>query len=101
MEFAGFDWDHGNRTKCRKHDMSIEDVESLFHGILHVEPDPAHSGREKRFKAVGKTPAGRNALVVFTLRQQENGMRIRPISARFMHRKEVEHYEKEIARAKK
>ncbi|MEY4270890.1 MAG: Ribonuclease toxin, BrnT, of type toxin-antitoxin system, partial [Pseudomonadota bacterium] len=35
--------------------------------------------------------------VVFTLRQYGAETRIRPISARHMHRKEIEHYEKEIS----
>jgi hypothetical protein len=37
--------------------------------------------------------------IVFTLRKQDAGTLIRPLSARYMHRKEVEHYEKEAAKA--
>jgi hypothetical protein len=29
---AGFDWDDGNRSKCHKHGVSAEEVESLFLG---------------------------------------------------------------------
>lgn len=98
MDFAGFDWDHGNRGKCRKHGVSIAEIESLFRGTVHVAPDPAHSTREERFKAIGQTPAGRNVLVAFTLRRRGSDVLIRPISARYMHRREVEHYEKETAK---
>lgn len=65
-----------------------------------VFPDIAHSGREKRFIAVGKTEKARYIFMVFTLRDGEKGKLIRPISARYMHEKEVKYYEKTIANAK-
>ena len=37
--------------------------------------------------------------VVFTIREKEGDLFIRPISARYMHRKETEGYEKESSRA--
>ena len=74
-------------------------IEGLFHGPLAVFPDPAHSGAEERFKAIGRTVDGREVFVVFTLRTQDDGTLIRPLSARYMHRKEVEHYEREAAKA--
>jgi uncharacterized DUF497 family protein len=64
-----------------------------------VFPDPEHSALEERFKAIGATDAGRNMLVVFTLRRRDEATYIRPISARYMHRKEVECYEKTVAAA--
>jgi uncharacterized protein len=51
MEFDGFDWDHGNRDKCRKHGVSIAEIESLFDGTVFVGPDAAHSASEQRFRA--------------------------------------------------
>ncbi|MGA9868161.1 MAG: BrnT family toxin [Acetobacteraceae bacterium] len=98
---AGFEWDKGNRDKCQKHGVPVATIESLFHGPLAVFPDLLHSGTEERFKAIGPTDDGRGVLVVFTLRRQEDDTFIRPVSARYMHRKEVEHYEKAIARAEK
>ena len=92
---AGFDWDDGNRSKCRKHGVSAKEVESLFLGPIIILPDEGHSGAETRFKAVGETPAGRHVFLVFTIRDKRGKRYIRPISARYMHRKEVEHYEKE------
>jgi uncharacterized DUF497 family protein len=94
MEFSGFDWDSANRAKCAKHGVPVSTVESLFLRGLLILPDEAHSLREQRFKAVGRTEQGRAVFVVFTLRRSGGATLIRPISARYMHRKEVEHYEK-------
>ena len=46
--FDGFDWDTGNREKCRKHGVSIAAIEDLFAGPIAILPDPQHSEREKR-----------------------------------------------------
>lgn len=92
---AGFDWDEGNWPKCGKHGLKRSEIEALFEGSLDVDPDPVHSQRERRFLAIGRGDSGRRALVVFTLRATPTGSLIRPISARYMHRKEVEHYERQ------
>jgi len=97
---VGFDWDGGNREKCRKHSVSIAVIERLFHSPLGVFPDPGHSEREERFKAIGRTEDGRAVLVVFTLREHDGETLIRPISARYMRRKEIDYYEKEVAEAR-
>lgn len=97
MRVAGFDWDEGNRSKCQKHGVSRAAVESLFHRPIAVLPGPLHSKSEERFKAIGKTDKGRGIFVVFTLRTRRGKTLIRPISARYMHRKEMDHYEKETA----
>jgi uncharacterized DUF497 family protein len=96
---SGFDWDAGNREKCERHGVSAAEIESLFDGTLAVHPDPEHSVAEQRFKAIGRTAAGRHVFVVFAIRQRSGKRLIRPISARYMHRKEIEHYEAEAARA--
>jgi len=46
-------------------------------------------------RAIGKTAAGRYVFVVFMLRQVEGLPRLRPISARYMHQKEIDHYERQ------
>jgi uncharacterized DUF497 family protein len=92
---SGFDWDDSNRGKCRKHGVSIAEIEELFMRPLAVRPDVAHSQTEQRFCAVGEGKAGRSIFVVFTRRKREGRTYIRPISARYMHKKEIEHYEKE------
>lgn len=98
---AGFDWDEGNQDKCRKHGLSVAEIESLFHGPIAVFPDPAHSRSETRFKAIGRTNQGRSVLIVFTLRKRGDETFIRPISARYMHAKEIRYYEKEAAKTPK
>jgi uncharacterized protein len=97
FEVAGFDWDQANRPKCQKHGVPLADIEAMFQRPVAVFPDPFHSRHEERFKAIGKSAAGRSIFVVFTLRSRNRKIFIRPISARYMHRKEVEHYEKEKA----
>lgn len=93
-DIAGFDWDAGNQGKCQKHGVSLQSVESAFRGAMAVFPDLAHSQNEGRFIGIGKTDEGRSIFVAFTLRDCGGWMLIRPISARYMHKKEVEHYEK-------
>jgi hypothetical protein len=50
---------------------------------------------ESRLIAIGRTPEGRFAFVAFTLRMRAEQQLVRPISARYMHEKEVARYEKE------
>jgi uncharacterized DUF497 family protein len=57
--FDGFDWGAGNLGKCRKHGVSIAAIEDLFAGPIAILPDPQHSVREKRLKAIGFTSEGR------------------------------------------
>lgn len=92
---AGFEWDEGNWSKCQKHGVSIEAIESLFMGSVAILPDEGHSQDERRFRAIGWTEQGRAVFVVFTLRAYDEETLIRPISARYMHRKEIDAYEKE------
>ena len=95
LQVNGFDWDKGNRAKCEKHGLSTAVIESLFTRPLAILPDPSHSQRERRLRAIGRTDKGRGVFIVFTLRRKDDAMLIRPISARYMHKKEIEAYEKE------
>jgi uncharacterized DUF497 family protein len=97
MQVAGFDWDEGNRSKCWKHGVSPAAIEDLFRRPIAVLPDPVHSKSEERFKAIGRTGKGRGIFVVFTFRTRRGKRLIRPISARYMHKKEMDQYEKETA----
>jgi uncharacterized DUF497 family protein len=94
MRIAGFLWDEANRGKCLKHGVSVEEIEALFDGPVMVLPDHAHSTHERRFRAIAKTEAGRHVFLVFTIRDRGGEAHIRPISARYMHKKEVQAYEK-------
>ena len=95
LQANGFDWDRGNRAKCEKHGLSVAAIEDLFTRPLAILPDAAHSQREKRLRAMGRTEKGRGVFIVFTLRRRGDEVLIRPISARYMHKKEIEVYEKE------
>ena len=97
MEVPGveFDWDEGNWPKCGKHGVTKDEIETLFEGGPDVYPAPAHSQREERMLAIGTTVSGRWLLVAFTLRRRGREALIRPISARYMHEKEVKHYERQ------
>jgi uncharacterized protein len=96
---AGFDWDAGNAAKCRRHGLTTYAIEALFHRSIAVFPDPAHSTQEERYKAIGRSHGGRGVLIVFTLRHHAGATLIRPISARYMHARELTYYEEEIAKA--
>jgi uncharacterized DUF497 family protein len=95
MKIDGFDWDSGNSMKSEeKHGISRESIELFFHGRPLVGPDLKHSYTEDRFLALGKDKHGKHMIVAFTFRTVENGNKlIRPISARYMHQKEVLKYE--------
>jgi uncharacterized protein len=93
--YSGFDWDDGNRAKCLQHGVSPAEIEALFDRPVLIIPDEAHSQGEERLRAIGKTAAGRSVFLVFTIRERDGEHLIRPISARYMHRKEIADYEEE------
>lgn len=88
-----FDWDDGNIAKCLKHGVSRADIEDVLNGEPRVIPDSYPVDIEPRFRAIGVTMAGRHVFIVFTFRDRNDQMMVRPISARYMHAKEVQHYE--------
>ena len=91
---VGFDWDDGNARKNEKHGVSQSEAEQIFFDLrLLIVEDPGHSTDEPRYHALGTTLDGRPLHVTFTLRGE--GTRIRVISARDMHRKERQIYERE------
>lgn len=93
MRIDGFDWDDGNRAKCQRHGVPLEEIEALFESAPGVYADPGHSIDEQRLRAIGRTTHGRWVIVAFTLRQRSAATLVRPISARYMHAKEVRRYE--------
>ena len=102
MQKVPFQDSHGtdaNHSKCQEHGVSVAEVEHvLAHAATLIMPDLKNSRAEPRFLAIGQTEEGRYAFVVFTPRQTGGGILLRPISARYMHRKEIKKYEQEIAR---
>lgn len=91
MNVSGFDWDLGHWPKCGKHGASRQEIEEVLLGTPAVMPDP--NPVEPRLRTKGKTRSGRHVFLVFMLRHHDGGTFLRPISARYMHRKEVAHYE--------
>lgn len=90
---SGFEWDAGNSMKSEKHSVGDAEAEQVFvNEPLVVLEDRAHSTAEPRWHALGHTNEGRLLHVTFTLRA--GGTRVRIISARSMHRKERNIYEK-------
>ena len=92
MQVTGFDWDHGNWPKCGKHGVSRDEIEF----VLQTEPLilPDRSGAEEvRYNAVGRNQSGRYVFVVFAFRERGGLVFMRPIGARYMHKKEIRTYE--------
>jgi uncharacterized protein len=88
----GFDWDQGNARKDEQHGVSQAEAEQVFFNYpLLVLVDLKHSDDEPRFHALGTTHEGRRLHLTFTLRNEEQLIRV--ISARDMHRKEQAIYE--------
>lgn len=87
-----FEWDRWNLDKSYvKHGVTPKEAEEIFvDEWSFVLPDIKHSQKEERFIIVGKTLEKKDLLVVFVAK----GKKIRIISARRMHRKEVLKYEK-------
>jgi uncharacterized DUF497 family protein len=91
----GFDWDAGNREKCQKHGVSIAEIEAFLLADPRIAPDIRHSTNEERLMAVGRDRRGRALFIVFTIRSRHGRRLIRPLTARYMHKKEIEGYEAE------
>jgi uncharacterized protein len=94
-QVVGFQWDDGNWPKCGKHGVSLNEIEAVLAGEPAVFLDKGSDASEQRFNAVGRTPSGRYVFVAFTLRTADGAQVIRPISARYMHAREVKRYERQ------
>jgi hypothetical protein len=94
MKISGFDWDKGNINKCTKHGLDRQIIENFFHSPLWIAPDVKHCQTEDRFLAIGVCPLKEKPMVVaFTYRFIDDQCLIRPISARYMHKREAQKYE--------
>lgn len=100
IEHDGLDWDDGNTAKIEAR-VPLEVLEDFFKQELLVKEDLRHSFSEERFMAMGYTKEPKRCLfVAFTVRTKGDETLIRPISARYTHKKEEEAYEKEIKKLK-
>ncbi len=70
-------------------------IESVFGRSVTIFDDPFDPGLEKRMRAIGKDEQGHYIFIVFCLRVKNDVTLLRPISARYMHAKEVRHYEQQ------
>ena len=96
LAFSSFEWDDGNRRHCQKHGLSPKQIEHfLQQDSLLVAPDVLRTQQEERYLAIGRSQTGKPMLVVFTIRKVNETVRLRPISARYMHEKEARKYEEE------
>ncbi len=93
LKVAGFDWDAGNaRKSVLKHNVSqLEAEQMFFNKPLLILADEKHSQNELRYHALGNTNVGRLLHITFTLRLENNLVRV--ISARDMNHKERLIYE--------
>lgn len=89
MRIEGFDWDDGNWPKCGKHGVKREEIEQILTDDPMVLPDRTPQDKETRYNAIGTTARGRHVFIVFTIRTKSTRILLRPISARYMHVKEV------------
>lgn len=89
-----FEWDKGNSNKNKKHGVEDQESEEVFLDERRfIFKDKVHSGKEERFRILGKTKAKRLLFIAFTIR----GKKIRIISARDINKKEVYLYEKKVS----
>ena len=94
ITFEGFIWDIHNLHKIANHGVIKEDVESLFSPNIYIFRDGSHSWSEDRLIGIGKEKNGRYIFVSYTHRTFVDKIFIRVITARFMHNKERDQYEK-------
>lgn len=91
MKVAGIEWDEGNWPKCGKHGVSQTEIEYVLRHMTFRIPDP--NPAETRFRTAARATDGRPVFVVYTHRSRDGQTYLRPISARYMHGKEIDRYE--------
>lgn len=89
MRIGSFNWDINNEEKCQKHGLTIQEIEDFFLTEPSFATDKRHSEEEDRYLAFGPFK-DKNILCAFTFRVIEGQLKIRVISARYAHKKEVE-----------
>jgi len=89
----GFDWDEGNWPKCGKLGLTKAEIEAVFVNEPAIYEHPDHSDQEQRLRAIGQNDDGRYIYISFTIRTKNGADLIRPVTARYMHRKEIDQYE--------
>jgi uncharacterized DUF497 family protein len=89
MKIVDYDWNDSNREKLKKHGIGAFDIEDFFASCNpFIYADLSHSSVESRFIAFDLYK-NRNMYVVFTFRAMDGLLKIRVISARYAHSKEI------------
>lgn len=85
-----FEWDARKAAVNRtKHGVSFEEAVTVFGDPDALDgPDLRHSEKESRFLRLARAVSGRVLIVAYTVRRQDDGEKIRVISARQASRKE-------------
>jgi uncharacterized protein len=85
-----FEWDPRKAAaNAAKHGVSFADAITVFLDSNVLDgPDLQHSGREPRFRRLGRAADGRVLLVAYTVRRTGDAETIRIISARRASRRE-------------
>lgn len=91
MKIKGVQWDKGNWPKCGKHGATQDEIEHVLEHMTFRTRDPYPE--EERWNTAHLAITGRHIFVVYMYREQEDGIYLRPISARPMHEREVKKYE--------
>jgi uncharacterized protein len=87
-----FEWDTGNLEHIARHDVTVEEVESVFEFPRYEEPELVNG--EERVWVLGVTENSRCLTVVYTVR---NG-RIRVVTAHPANRSSRRFYEEVVRR---
>jgi len=77
-----FDWDEGNRPKCEQR-VPVADIEAVFDNRRAIK---GQTGTPERWWVVDPD---KRIYLIFTYRKIDGRLRIRVISARFMHAEEL------------
>jgi uncharacterized DUF497 family protein len=91
MRVAGFDWDDGNWPKCGKHGVSRKEIEQCCWAGQRLWP--IHTPMNRACGPSERRRPGATSFLVVMHREIDGQAKLRPISARYMHQKEVDQYE--------
>ncbi len=92
LQIAGVEWDLGNWPKCGKHGVSQADIDHALRHMTFRIPDP--NPNEPRLRTAARGKEGRPIFIVYAHRERDGQTWLRPISARYMHGKEIEQYDR-------
>jgi uncharacterized DUF497 family protein len=96
MDAESVEWDEGNWPKCAKHGVTKAEIEALLlWGDPMIMADRTQGLAEARYNAVGRTEQGRALFIVYTVRMRLGVPYFRPISARYMHAREMANYDRQ------